>query len=114
MRASMLEVLHQDYMRTARAKGLPGFRVLLKHGLRNGLIPIVTLVGLSIPALIGGAAITEAVFSWPGLGNLAVTSVITRDYPVVLATVMIGGVMVILGNLLADVLYAVVDPRIKY
>ena len=114
MRSSMLEVLHQDYMRTAKAKGLHSRRILFKHGLRNGLIPIVTLLGLTIPSLLGGAAITETIFSWPGLGLLGVQSVITRDYPVVLAVVMIGGTMVILGNLLADVLYGVVDPRIAY
>src|SRR5664279_314797 len=114
MRASMLEVMRQDYIRTARAKGLDASHVVLKHALRNALIPIVTLLGLTIPSLLSGAAITEAVFSWPGLGYLGVTSVTERDYPVVLATVMIGGVMVIIGNLLADVPYAFVDPRIKY
>lgn len=114
MRSSMLEVLHQDYMRTARAKGLPGSSVLFKHGLRNALIPVITLLGLTIPSLLGGAAITESIFSWPGLGFMAVQSVTTNDYPVVLAIVMIGGVMVILGNLLADVMYGWVDPRIKY
>jgi len=114
MRASMLEVLRADYIRTARAKGLASSRVIFKHALRNALIPIVTLLGLTIPALLTGAAITEAVFTWPGLGGLGVSSVTERDYPVVLAFVMMGGAMVIIGNLLADVLYAVVDPRIKY
>jgi peptide/nickel transport system permease protein len=114
MRASMLEVLRADYIRTARAKGLASSRVIFKHALRNALIPIVTLLGLTIPTLLAGAAITEAVFSWPGLGYLGVSSVQERDYPVVLAFTMIGGAMVIVGNLLADVLYAVVDPRIKY
>lgn len=114
MRSSMLEVLHQDYMRTATAKGLPRSRVLFKHGLRNALIPIITLLGLTLPSLLAGAAITEYIFSWPGLGQMAVQSVITNDFPVVLAIVMIGSVMVILGNLLADVLYSFVDPRIKY
>jgi peptide/nickel transport system permease protein len=114
MRSSMLEVLQQDYMRTARAKGLRSSRVIFKHGLRNALIPIITLLGLTLPSLIGGAAITESIFTWPGLGYLAVQSVTTNDYPVVLATVMIGGVAVLLGNLLADVLYGLVDPRIKY
>jgi peptide/nickel transport system permease protein len=88
--------------------------VIFKHALRNALIPIVTLLGLTIPALLTGAAITETVFSWPGLGFLGVSSVTERDYPVVLAFTMIGGAMVIVGNLMADVLYAVVDPRIKY
>lgn len=114
MRASMLEVLQQDYVRTARAKGLSGSRVIFKHALRNALIPVITLLGLTIPSLLAGAAITESIFSWPGLGFLAVDSVRTNDYPVVLAIVMIGGVMVILGNLLADILYGLVDPRIKY
>ncbi len=114
MRSSMLEVLQQDYVRTARAKGLSGSRVLFKHALRNALIPIITLLGLTLPSLLAGAAITESIFSWPGLGYMAVQSVQTNDYPVVLATVMIGGVMVILGNLLADILYGLVDPRIKY
>jgi peptide/nickel transport system permease protein len=114
MRSSMLEVLRQDYMRTAKAKGLPGSRVVFKHGLRNALIPVITLLGLSLPSLLAGAAITEFIFTWPGLGFMSVQSVQTNDYPVVLATVMIGGVMVILGNLVADVLYGLVDPRIKY
>ncbi|MDA8238644.1 MAG: ABC transporter permease [Chloroflexi bacterium] len=114
MRASMLEVLRADYIRTAKAKGLASSRVIFKHALRNALIPIVTLLGLTIPTLLAGAAITEAVFSWPGLGYLGVSAVTERDYPVVLAFAMIGGAMVIIGNLLADILYAVVDPRIKY
>ena len=114
MRSSMLEVLNQDYMRTARAKGLSGRSVLFRHGLRNALIPVITLLGLTLPSLLGGAAITESIFSWPGLGFMTVQSVGTNDYPVVLATVMIGAVMVIFGNLLADVLYSYVDPRIKY
>jgi len=114
MRASMLEVMRQDFIRTARSKGLAGGEVIRKHALRNALIPIVTLLGLTVPSLLSGAAITETVFSWPGLGWLGVQSVTERDYPVVLAVVMIGGVMVILGNLLADIAYAVVDPRIHY
>jgi peptide/nickel transport system permease protein len=114
MRASMLEVMRQDFIRTARSKGLSGGEVVRKHALRNALIPIVTLLGLTVPSLLSGAAITETVFSWPGLGWLGVQSVTERDYPVVLAVVMIGGVMVILGNLLADIAYAVVDPRIHY
>ncbi|MDA8204309.1 MAG: ABC transporter permease [Chloroflexi bacterium] len=114
MRSSMLEVMHQDYIRTARAKGLPNSGVIYRHALRNALIPIITLLGLTIPSLLAGAAITETIFSWPGLGYLLVSSVNTRDYPVVLALTMMGGFMVIAGNLLADVLYAVVDPRITY
>jgi peptide/nickel transport system permease protein len=114
MRASMLEVMRQDFIRTARSKGLAGGQVIRRHALRNALIPIVTLLGLTVPSLLSGAAITETVFSWPGLGWLGVVSVTDRDYPVVLAVVMIGGAMVILGNLLADVAYAIVDPRIHY
>ena len=113
VRAAMLEVLHQDFVRTARAKGLPGRRVTFKHALRNALIPVITLVGLTIPTLLAGAAITEAIFTWPGVGLMGVDAVAQSDYPVVLAFVMIGGVGVVLGNLLADIAYAVADPRIK-
>jgi peptide/nickel transport system permease protein len=113
VRAAMLEVLHQDFVRTAHAKGLPGRRVTFKHALRNALIPVITLIGLTIPSLLAGAAITEAIFTWPGVGLMGVDAVAQRDYPVVLAFVMIGGIGVVLGNLLADVAYAVADPRIK-
>jgi peptide/nickel transport system permease protein len=113
VRAARLEVLHQDFVRTARAKGLPGRRVTFKHALRNALIPVITLIGLTIPSLLAGAAITEAIFTWPGVGLMGVDAVAQRDYPVVLAFVMIGGIGVVLGNLLADVAYAVADPRIK-
>jgi peptide/nickel transport system permease protein len=113
VRASMLEVLHQDFVRTAKAKGLPERRVTYRHALRNALIPIITLVGLTIPTLLGGAAITEAIFSYPGVGQMGVEAVAQRDYPVVLAFVMIGGLGVIIGNLFADMAYAVADPRIK-
>jgi peptide/nickel transport system permease protein len=114
VRATMLEVLHQDYIRTARAKGLGPSRVNFRHALRNALIPVVTLFGLSLPSLIAGAAITEQIFSWPGLGSFGLTAVGERDYPVVMAFVLLGGIAVVLGNLLADILYGVVDPRIKY
>ena len=114
VRSSMLEVLHQDYVRTARAKGLSGGVVTFKHALRNALIPVITLLGLSIPALLGGAAITEQIFSWPGLGFLGIEAVEQRDFPVVLAFVMIGAFGVVLGNLFADILYGIADPRIKY
>jgi peptide/nickel transport system permease protein len=113
VRASMLEVLHQDFVRTAKAKGLPERRVTYRHALRNALIPVITLVGLTIPTLLGGAAITEAIFSYPGVGQMGVEAVAQRDYPVVLAFVMIGGLGVIIGNLFADMAYAVADPRIK-
>ncbi len=114
MRSSMLEVLQQDYIRTAKAKGLANSRVVYKHALKNALLPVITLLGLTLPSLLAGAAITESIFSWPGLGFMAVQSVTANDFPVVLAIVMIGGMMVLLGNLLADVLYGLVDPRIKY
>jgi peptide/nickel transport system permease protein len=114
VRATMLEVLHQDYIRTAKAKGLGGRRVNFRHALRNALIPVVTLFGLSLPALIAGAAITEQIFSWPGLGFFGLTAVGQRDYPVVMAFVLLGGIAVVFGNLIADILYGVVDPRIKY
>ena len=113
VRAAMLEVLHQDFVRTAHAKGLPQRQVTFKHALRNALIPVITLIGLTIPSLLAGAAITEAIFTWPGVGLMGVEAVAQRDYPVVLAFVMIGGIGVVLGNLLADVAYAVADPRIK-
>ncbi|HEX2221694.1 MAG TPA: ABC transporter permease [Candidatus Limnocylindria bacterium] len=114
VRAKMLEVLQQDYVRTARAKGLASNRVTYKHALRNALIPVITLFGLTLPGLLSGAVITETIFSWPGLGQLGVQAVETRDYPLVLAFVMVGAFGVVVGNLLADVLYGLADPRIKY
>lgn len=114
LRASMLDVMRQDYVRTARAKGAGGARVIGRHALRNALIPLITLIGLSIPSLIAGAVITEFIFSYPGLGQLTITAIAQNDYPTIYATGMIIGIAVILGNLLADILYGVVDPRIKY
>jgi peptide/nickel transport system permease protein len=113
-RSSMLEVLQQDYIRTARAKGLPERTVVYTHGLRNGLIPIVTIVGLMLPAFVGGAVIVESLFSWPGIGKLFIDAVFERDYPVIMGITMLGAVLTVLGNLLADVCYAVLDPRIEY
>jgi peptide/nickel transport system permease protein len=113
VRASMLEVLHQDYIRTARAKGLKESRVIFRHALRNALIPVVTLFGLYFPFLLSGTVFVEYVFAWPGMGKLMVDSILMRDYPVVLAGTFLFGGMVVLGNLLADLLYAVVDPRIR-
>ena len=101
-------------MAQAKAKGLPRRTVIFKHALRNALIPIVTLLGLSIPSLIAGAAITETIFSWPGIGSLFIDAVGAKDYPVIMAVAMLSGTAVIVGNLVADVLYGVVDPRIKY
>jgi peptide/nickel transport system permease protein len=113
MRGSMLEVIRQDYVRTARAKGLSERVVVFKHALRNALLPIITLLGLTLPYLFGGAVLVETIFAWPGMGRLIVEAVYTRDYPLVMATSFVISVMVIMGNLLADVLYAVADPRIR-
>ena len=113
-RASMLEVLDQDYIRTAVAKGLPGRAVVLRHALRNALNPLITLVGLSLPRLIGGAIVVESVFQWPGLGRLAIDSILQRDYPVLMGLNLIVATLVIAGSLLADLLYSVADPRIRY
>ena len=113
-RGQMLEVIRQDFIRTARAKGLPERRVIMKHALRNSLIPVVTLLGLYLPFLFSGAVFVEVIFAWPGMGRVIVDAIFQRDYPVVMATSFIFAVLVVLGNLLADVLYAVVDPRIRY
>lgn len=113
-RSSMIEVLSQDYMRTARAKGLKEQKVVYKHGLRNGLIPVITIFGLMLPSFIGGAAITERIFNWPGIGLLFIESAFQRDYPVIMALTVISAVLVVIGNLIADILYAVFDPRIEY
>ncbi|MFZ5481768.1 MAG: ABC transporter permease [Myxococcota bacterium] len=114
MRSSMLEVLQQDYVRTARAKGLPEHRVVLKHALRNALLPIVTLLGLNLPALFSGAVLIETVFAWPGMGRVIVTAIFTQDVPLLTGCFLVFTLLVVAGNLLADVLYAVVDPRIRY
>ena len=113
MRASLLEVLNQDYVRTARAKGVREFWVISKHALRNALLPIVTLIGSTIGLAIGGAIFIESVFNWPGMGLLLVDAVQTRDYPVIMGATLIIGACVITVNLLTDITYAVVDPRIK-
>ncbi len=114
MRSSMLEVIRQDYVRTARAKGLSGFVVITKHALRNALLPVITLLGLIIPGLVGGAVIVESIFGWPGIGRIAITASFNRDYPLMMGNLMLTSTMVILGSLIADLLYAVADPRIKY
>jgi peptide/nickel transport system permease protein len=113
MRSSMLDNLVQDYVRTARAKGVSTTGVLYRHVLRNALIPIVTLLGLSLPGIFGGALVTEAIFNYPGMGLLFWDSSQTRDYPVLLGTVLVVAVATVVGNLLADVFYAVVDPRVR-
>lgn len=113
-RSSMLEVLGQDYMRTATAKGLASRVVLIRHGLRNALIPVVTVVGVQFASLLGGAVITETIFAWPGIGRLAVTAISRRDYPVIMGTVLVFSVTFVLANLVVDILYTFIDPRIRY
>jgi peptide/nickel transport system permease protein len=105
-------VLNQDYVRTARAKGLQEKWVILKHAFRNSLIPMVTLLGLTLPDLVNGSYIIESVFGWPGMGRLGVSSILQRDYPVIMGVTMLSALMVVSGNLIADLLYAFVDPRI--
>ncbi len=113
-RSALLEVLKQDYIRTAQGKGLRERRVLMIHALRNALIPMVTLLGISVPSIVTGAFITETIFSWPGIGRLGVEAVGGRDYPVIMAVTMMSALLIVVGNLLADVAYAWVDPRIRY
>ena len=113
MRASMLDVINQDYIRTARAKGLPERTVLLHHALRNALIPMITLAGLQLPTLLGGALVTETIFTWPGMGRLFLDSLGYRDYPVVMGILMFSALIVLIGNLVADLLCAAADPRIR-
>jgi peptide/nickel transport system permease protein len=113
MRSSMLEVIRQDYIATARAKGLPEKKVIYKHAFRNALLPIITLLGLSVPGLIGGSVIFEQVFGIPGMGQLFYQSVMSRDYPLVMAILTIGGILTLVGNLLADIGYMIADPRIR-
>jgi peptide/nickel transport system permease protein len=113
-RSSMLEVIRQDYIRTAKSKGLPEETVYYKHALRNALLPIITLFGFLIPGLIGGSIIMETVFAWPGIGRLAYQAVLARDYPVVMTINTITAVLVLIGNFVADILYAIADPRIRY
>lgn len=113
MRSGMLEQIRQDYVRTARAKGLSERVVIFKHAMRNALIPIITLLGLTLPFLVGGAVLIETIFAWPGMGRLIVTAIFQRDYPVVLAIAFVSSIMVILGSLIADILYSIVDPRVR-
>ena len=113
MRANMLEVIRQDYITTARAKGLSERVVIYKHALRNALLPVITILGLSIPGLIGGSVIFETIFAIPGMGQLFYMAVMSRDYPVVMGILVIGAVLTLMGNLIADVSYAVADPRIR-
>ncbi|MGN7408065.1 ABC transporter permease [Sporosarcina sp. SAFN-010] len=114
MRSEVLDVLGSDYIKTAKAKGMSETSILYKHTLRNAIIPIITLLGFEFGALLSGAVITEQVFNYPGLGTLFITSITNRDYPVVMAINLLLGVTILLGNLLADMLYSAVDPRIRY
>ena len=113
LRGELVETLRMDYVRTAHAKGLAPRTVVVRHALRNALIPIVTLLGLSLPGLVGGAIITEKIFNWPGLGMLTIEAINKLDVPIIMATVLMFGVLVQLGNLLADVTVAALDPRIR-
>jgi peptide/nickel transport system permease protein len=114
IRAGMLEVLHLDYVRTARAKGLDARTVNYRHALRNAILPVVTLIALQLPQLVSGAVIIEGIFSWPGMGLLAFQAAADRDYPLILGVVMLVAVLTVLFNLLADITYAILDPRIRY
>jgi peptide/nickel transport system permease protein len=113
-RGQMLEVIRQDYIRTARAKGLPERQVMVKHALRNSLLPVITLLGLYLPLLFSGSVFVEVIFSWPGMGRVIVDAIFQRDYPLVMATSFIFALVVVIGSLVADMLYAVADPRIRY
>ena len=114
VRSSTLEQLSQDYVRSARAKGLPERRVISGHVLRNALIPLVTVVGIDVPLYLTGAVLTETIFSWPGMGRLFYDSLTVRDYPVLMGILVLGAVLIVLGNLIADLLYGVLDPRISF
>ncbi len=114
MRASMLDVISQDYMRTAQSKGLASRAVWFRHGARNAMIPLATFLGPAITGLLSGAAITESVFAWPGLGRFGLQAVTSQDYPVVMAVVIIGAVATLFGYMLSDILYALIDPRIRF
>ena len=113
MRASMLEVLRQDYILTARAKGLPTRLVIFRHALRNALLPVITLLGLSVPGLIGGSVISETIFALPGLGQLFYTAVMARDYPLIMGNLVLGAILTLAGNIAADIGYGLADPRIR-
>jgi peptide/nickel transport system permease protein len=113
-RTAMLEVLSADYLRTARAKGLVERVVVLKHALRNALVPIITMIGLILPSLLSGSVIVESVFGWPGMGRMAVDAALGRDYTTIMAVTLVAGAVVILTNLIVDLTYSLVDPRIRH
>jgi peptide/nickel transport system permease protein len=114
IRAGILEVIKEDFIRTARAKGLTERMVFVKHALKNALLPIITIIGLDLPSFFGGAVITEQIFSWPGMGRLFLDSLNERDYPVQMAGLLIGAILLIVGNLAADLAYGFLDPRVHY
>lgn len=114
VRNNMLEILHKDYIKMARAKGIKERDVIYKHALGNAVLPIITILGLSVPGLIGGSVIFESVFGIPGMGRLFYESVMSRDYPVVMAVLVIGALLTLVGNLMADISYSVADPRVRY
>ncbi|QGJ71577.1 Binding-protein-dependent transport systems inner membrane component [Planctomycetales bacterium 10988] len=114
IRSNMEEVIRQDYIRTAKAKGVPFWRIILHHAFRNTMIPFVTMIGLTLPALLSGSVILESIFGWPGMGQLFLESIVQRDYPTVMGITLMFSFLTLLGQLLADFLYAVVDPRVTY
>ena len=114
IRSAVLEILEQDYLRTARAKGIGRRRVIWRHALANALVPIVTVIGMQIPLLFGGAVIVEQLFSWPGLGLMTMSAILSRDYPVIMGVCLLSAVVVLGANLLTDILYALVNPAIRY
>ena len=114
IRSAVLEILQQDYLRTARAKGIGNFRVINHHAFRNALLPIITVIGMQIPLLFGGAVIVEQIFSWPGLGLMTMNAISNRDYPVIMGVCLLSAIVVLAANLITDILYAIVDPTIQY
>lgn len=113
-RSSMIEIIKQDYIRTARAKGVSAFSITCKHALKNALIPIITILSFQLPSLFSGALLTETIFVWPGIGRLNYEAVLNRDYPLIMGIVMIFAIVTLVSNMLADIMYAIVDPRVKY
>ena len=113
IRSAMLEILQQDYLRTAKAKGIGRSRVIYKHALRNALVPVITVIGMGIPVLFGGAVIIEQVFSWPGLGLMTMSAISNRDYPVIMGVCLLSAIVVLISNLVTDILYALADPTIQ-
>jgi peptide/nickel transport system permease protein len=113
-RASMLEVMRSDYVTVARAKGLPESAVIIRHIFRNALLPLVTIISVSLPQLLGGAIIVETIFQWPGMGMLGYQATLARDYPILMGILLVSAAAILTSNLIADVAYAIVDPRIRY